>query len=67
MGASLLAIAVGQATGFLSDRPPSRAGSLPQLNRCSAISDRDTPRSPARYPAPAPVSLRPARCPGATR
>ncbi|PTU01777.1 hypothetical protein DBR45_15755 [Pseudomonas sp. HMWF031] len=30
MGASLLAITVCQATGFLSDRPPSRAGSLPQ-------------------------------------
>ncbi|RZO08294.1 hypothetical protein EKG40_11975 [Pseudomonas moorei] len=32
VGASLLAIAVGQAASFFSDRPPSRAGSLPQLN-----------------------------------
>ncbi|TPG74714.1 hypothetical protein EAH74_31705 [Pseudomonas mandelii] len=30
MGASLLAIAVGQAISMLNDTSPSRAGSLPQ-------------------------------------
>ncbi|AUO46487.1 hypothetical protein C1C98_13950 [Pseudomonas ogarae] len=31
MGASLLAIAPGQSTSILTDTPPSRASSLPQV------------------------------------
>ncbi|MCK3826537.1 hypothetical protein FW800_03775 [Pseudomonas sp. 910_23] len=66
VGAGLPAM---QATRCLCDTEvtPSQASQLPHKAVRVSVSDRGRPRSPAHFPAPVPATLRPIRCPGATR
>ncbi|QAX83082.1 hypothetical protein C2E19_04155 [Pseudomonas sp. DTU12.3] len=67
VGAGLLANTVDQSPSTLNDTPHSRASPLPHWKGVCSFSGRGRPRSRARFPALVPVSLRPKRCPGATR